>query len=82
MSESIVNLFVSCSFPTKSIRLLENLQPSSTQTVLTLYSSRNALVLKTLDILRSELSSKEGIFREGLKVTTTERMTMHADSWS
>jgi hypothetical protein len=50
--------------------------------VLTLDSSRNALVLKTLDILRSEFSSKEGIFREGLKVTATEGMTMHADSWS
>jgi hypothetical protein len=50
--------------------------------VLTLDSSRNTLILKTLDILRSEFSSEERIFGEGLKVTTAERMTMHADSWS
>jgi hypothetical protein len=82
MSESIVSLLVSCSFPTKSADVLVHIQPSFVQTVLTLDSSRNTLILKTLDILRSEFSSEERIFREGLKVTTTERMTMHADSWS
>lgn len=45
----------------------------------TLDGSSDTSVLKTLDILCRQLSSKKGIFREGLKVTTAERVTMHAD---
>ena len=47
----------------------------------TLNSGRNTLLLEASNILGRQLSSKEGIFGEGLKVASSKRVSMHADSW-
>lgn len=81
MSESIVNLLVSCSFPTKSIALSAHSYQSMPLMVITLDGRRNPSVLKTFNVLRCQLSSEKGVFGERLKVATAEGMAVHADCW-
>lgn len=82
MSESIVNLLVSCSFPTKSITLSTYCHQIVSLIVFTLDGRCNTPVLKTFDVLRCQFSSEKGVFGERLKITAAKGMTMHADCGS
>lgn len=81
MIELIVNRFVSCSLPTKS-NPWSAPAPLSAQlpSELTLDGGRYALLLEAIDVLGSQLASQERVFGEGLKVPSSQRVSVHADS--
>lgn len=80
MRESMVSLWVSCSFPTKSVGCEQRPLNMENVKALTLNCSSNTFLLEAFDVLSRKLACQERVFRERFEVATTQWMSMHAHS--